>query len=24
MLPSLGFDFIRPSAGIISGILGVV
>jgi NADH-quinone oxidoreductase subunit M len=24
MLPNLGFDFIRPSAGIVSGILGVV
>jgi proton-translocating NADH-quinone oxidoreductase chain M len=24
MLPSLGFDFIRPSAGIISGVLGVI
>jgi NADH-quinone oxidoreductase subunit M len=24
MLPGLGFDFIRPSAGVISGMLGVV
>jgi NADH:ubiquinone oxidoreductase subunit 4 (subunit M) len=24
MLPSLGFDFIRTSAGIVSGILGAV